>query len=393
MMLNAAAAPLGEIRGFDDGKGMHMATTTQKVVVIGGGYAGVKLARELDDTSDVTLLDRKEVFFHRIASLRASVDDAWTNAAFVPYDRLLDHGRVLLAKAVGILPAEHEVVLSTGEHIPYDILVIATGADYQEPARFAGSTVEEASKAFQSHQLHTARAESILVVGGGPSGVELSAQLRRTHPRTRLTLAHSGSVLLPSSNSRRLGRRAKAWLEDHGVTVLLDTFVSSSGGASRFQDQKGNAMGADVAFWTTGTTPNSLWLRLAGHGRWLDESGHIKVDAHLRVAGQRDIFAIGDVNDVAEAKLSPSAMAQGDAAAHNIRAQLQHGAKHAKQPQPYKPAPVRIFSVPFGPDGGGTVLPMLGRETAVLGNRATVAMKSKTLMVPYVRSLLRQPRA
>ncbi|KIF77233.1 oxidoreductase [Streptomyces sp. 150FB] len=371
---------------------MHMATTTQKVVVIGGGYAGVKLARELDETAQVTLIDRKEAFFHRIASLRASVDDAWTHAPFVPYDKLLDHGKVLLAKAVAIRPAERDVVLATGEHLPYDVLVVATGADYQEPARFTGTTVEEAAKAFRAHQQQTAQARSILVVGGGPSGVELTAQLRQTYPNARLTLAHSGSVLLSSSKSLRLGRRAQAWLEGHGVTVLLDTFVSASGGSSRFQDQAGNAMGADVAFWTTGTTPNTLWLRLAGHGGWLDAGGHVKVDSHLRVLGHRDIFAIGDVNDVAEAKLSPSAMAQGDAAAHNIRAYLQRGSKHGKQPQPYKPAPVRLFSVPFGPEGGGTVLPMLGKDAPVLGNRPTVAMKSRSLMVPYVRHLLRQPR-
>jgi NADH dehydrogenase FAD-containing subunit len=369
-----------------------MTTSTQRVVVIGGGYAGIKLARGLDETAQVTLIDLKEVFFHRIASLRASADGAWTHAPFIPYDHLLDRGQVLLNKVVGIRTAERVVTLATGDVLPYDVLVIATGADYQEPARFTGTTVDEAAKSFRSHQQRAARARSALVIGGGPSGVELSAELRRANPAATVTLAHSGTHLLPGHNSARPGRRAQAWLEAHDVRVLLKTFVSSAGGGpSRLQDQAGSPMGADVIFWTTGTTPNTLWLRLAGHGDWLTASGHVKVDDHLRVVGRREIFAIGDVNDVAEAKVTPSALAQGDAAVHNIREYFRRGSKHGGTARPYRPSPVRIHSVPFGPEAGLTVLPFHGRDTAVLGSLATVAVKSKSLMLPHVRGLLNSP--
>jgi hypothetical protein len=105
------------------------------------------------------------------------------------------------------------------------------------------------------------------------------------------------------------------------------------------------------------------------------------------VLGQRDVFAIGDVNDVSEAKLSPSAVAQGEAAAHNIRTFLGRG-KHGSNPRPYKPAPVRIFSVPFGPGGGTTLLPALGRDVVVLGNKATSVLKSRNLAIPAMHRLL-----
>lgn len=71
------------------------------VVVIGGGYAGVRLAKRLDATANVTLVDRKEVFFHRIASLRAGVRPEWTVTPFIPYDRLLRHGRLVVARRSG----------------------------------------------------------------------------------------------------------------------------------------------------------------------------------------------------------------------------------------------------------------------------------------------------
>jgi NADH dehydrogenase FAD-containing subunit len=370
-----------------------MATTTnaRRVVIIGGGYAGVRLARDLDRYADVTLIDLKEAFFHRIAALRASSDDEWTYAPFIPYDSLLTNGRVVHDKAIGIRTAERQVLLASGAVTPYDVLVLATGADYQEPARFTGRTIAEAATSFHSHQRRAAEARSMLVIGGGPSGVELSAELRRANPGATVTLAHSGSRLLSRLGAGRMGRKARAWLEAHDVRVLVNTFVSSAGGVgSRLRDQAGSPLGADVVFWTTGTTPNTLWLRLAGLGGWLDESGHVRVDGHLRVLGQRDVFAIGDVNDVAEAKLSPTALAQGQAAAHNIRAQLD-GVRHSTRPRPYQPAPVRAFSVPFGPDGGTTLLPVLGRDALVLGNRATVRVKSRTLMLPTVKELLGRP--
>ncbi|MFF4243439.1 NAD(P)/FAD-dependent oxidoreductase [Streptomyces sp. NPDC001822] len=367
---------------------MAMATTTRRAVIIGGGYAGVRLARQLDADVDVTLIDLKEAFFHRIASLRASADENWTYAPFIPYDSLLANGRVVRNKAVGIATAERQVVLATGHRVPYDVLVLATGADYQEPARFTGYSVEEAAASFRNHQRRVAQARSMLVIGGGPSGVELTAEVRKANPGATVTLAHSGSRLLSNHGTGRMGRRAQAWLEQHDVSVLLDTVVSSAGGTGmRLRDQAGSPLGADVVFWTTGTTPNTLWLRLAGLGGWLDQSGHIMVDTHLRVRGQRDVFAIGDVNDVSEAKLSPSAIAQGEAAAHNIRTYLD-GSKHGNSPRPYKPAPMRIFSVPFGSEGGTTLLPALGRDVVVLGNRATATLKSRTLVVPTMKKLL-----
>ncbi|MFD6310758.1 NAD(P)/FAD-dependent oxidoreductase [Streptomyces nigra] len=369
-----------------------MTANNRHVVIVGGGYAGARLARELDADSDVTLIDLKEAFFHRVASLRASADADWTHAPFIPYDSLLTHGRVVRNKAVGIDVEQRRLILATGHRVPYDVLVVATGADYQEPARFTGHTVAEAAASFRGHQRRIADARSLLVIGGGPSGVELAAEVRLANPRATVTLAHSGRHLLSHHGTGRMGRQARSWLERHDVKVLLDTSVSSAGGVGTgLRDQTGHALGADVVFWTTGTTPNTLWLRLAGRGDWLDERGHIKVDEHLRVVGRRDIFAIGDVNDVSEAKLSPTAVAQGEATAHNIRAYLGHG-KHGHLPRPYKPAPVRVFSVPFGPDGGTTLLPALGRDVLVLGNRATSALKSRHLGIPIMEKLLGRPR-
>ncbi|QNP74123.1 FAD-dependent oxidoreductase [Streptomyces roseirectus] len=357
------------------------------VVVIGGGYAGVRLAKRLDATSRVTLVDRKEVFFHRIASLRAGVHPEWTSTPFIPYDRLLTHGRIVVGKALRIDTDARHVVLATGERIPYDVLVIATGADYPEPARFTGTTVDEAAKTFAAHQQKIAGADHVLVVGGGPSGVELAAEIRLARPHVRVTLAHAGDALLDSTGSAWAGRRARTWLEAHDVAVRLGSFMAPGTEFGVYKDTHGEAVEADVSFWATGITPNTLWLRLAGHGDWLNPAGHVRVDRALRVAGLRDVFAVGDVNDAAEQKVTQAAISQADLAAHNIRAHLAAG-RHRKEPRLYR-APHRTpLIVPFGGADGLTLVPVPGGESAVLGSRTTTVAKAKTLMTPYMRRQL-----
>ena len=63
------------------------------VVVLGGGYAGMKAAKTLDDVADVTLVDPSDAFLHNVASWRALVEPSWIDRIFMPYDRLLHRGR------------------------------------------------------------------------------------------------------------------------------------------------------------------------------------------------------------------------------------------------------------------------------------------------------------
>jgi NADH dehydrogenase FAD-containing subunit len=114
----------------------------------------------------------------------------------------------------------------------------------------------------------------------------------------------------------------------------------------------------------------------------------VKVDKARRVQGWLDVFAVGDVNDATEIKITPAALAQADLAAHNIRAHLNSGGKHRKEPRFYRPIHRTPLIVPFGPADGVTLLPVPGGETAVLGSRTTTVTKAKTLMTPFMRRQL-----
>lgn len=99
----------------------------EKVVIIGGGYAGYEAARCLDKKFDVTLVAGGEVFRHIVFGLRVSVLPEKIPKMHIPYDNLLKRGSVKKCKATRINVEEATVTLSTEESLPYDYLVLATG--------------------------------------------------------------------------------------------------------------------------------------------------------------------------------------------------------------------------------------------------------------------------
>lgn len=100
----------------------------KKVVIIGGGYAGVSAAKACDRRFDVTLVAGRDAFHHTVGGLRASVVKGYDARLCPSYDNLLRHGRVLKLSAIRINPDVQTVMLSTNEEIPYDILILATGS-------------------------------------------------------------------------------------------------------------------------------------------------------------------------------------------------------------------------------------------------------------------------
>src|ERR1700693_447959 len=91
------------------------------VVVVGGGYGGVGVAKALDEDVEVVLVEPRAAFVHNIGALRALVEPAFLPKIFLPYDRLLAHGRVVRDRAVDV--NADRVVLASGESIAADYVV------------------------------------------------------------------------------------------------------------------------------------------------------------------------------------------------------------------------------------------------------------------------------
>src|ERR1700680_3625748 len=103
------------------------------VVVVGGGYGGVAVAKALDETSDGVLVEPKDAFMHNIAALRALVDPSWLPNIFLPYGGLLANGRVVRDRAVLVDP--HRVVTASGEEISAAYVLLGAGSRYPFPAK------------------------------------------------------------------------------------------------------------------------------------------------------------------------------------------------------------------------------------------------------------------
>ncbi|MGH3164104.1 MAG: FAD-dependent oxidoreductase, partial [Streptosporangiaceae bacterium] len=111
----------------------HTPPARPTVVVLGGGYAGVQVARPLDGLADVVLVEPKDDFVHNVAALRALVDPSWLERIYLPYTGLLGAGRVIQDRAVKA--DADRVILASGAELFPDYLVLATGSGYPFPAK------------------------------------------------------------------------------------------------------------------------------------------------------------------------------------------------------------------------------------------------------------------
>ena len=351
-----------------------------KVIIIGGGYAGTAVAKALDHKFDVTLIEKRERFFHDSGSLRAAVDGRWSRKIFIPYDHLLERGQIVRSTVVEATPAD--VLLENGQRLKFDYLVLATGSSYPFPARMASEKVTEAELAVRLANERIAQAKSILLIGAGPVGIELAAEIDSAYPGKPVTLIDPGDRLMPAFN-HELGERLYRGLQQLGVRVLLgdkllkmpaETNVTAveRPPLQTYLTEKGTQIEADIQIICFGQQLNTQYLHL---GSIVDERKQVKVNSHLQVQGYENIFAIGDIVNTGEAKLIGSAEAHARIVALNIER-----LSNSQTLLAHHPRSAAAVAVPLGTTGGAVQLP-LGKNGIVLGGWAASLFKGKTLLV------------
>ncbi|WIM09208.1 NAD(P)/FAD-dependent oxidoreductase [Enhydrobacter sp.] len=295
------------------------------VVIVGAGFGGLACARRLAKSDRrVTVIDRRN--YHLFQPLLYQVATAALSPAdiAIPVRRILWRARnvdLVMASVQGVDLARRRVALAEGGYVPFDVLVLATGARYNyfghpEWARHALSLkgIGDARRirtkllaAFEEAEIcpDPARREALLttvIVGGGPTGVEMAGsvaelarytlprEFRRIDPaRARIVLVEAGPRLL-AAFPERLSAYARTELERLGVEVRLDTKVEAvEAGRVRAGGQE---MGAGAIVWAAGVEgadgPGWLGAATGRHGR-------LKVDVDLSVPGHDGIYALGDV--------------------------------------------------------------------------------------------------
>lgn len=348
---------------------------SRRVVVIGGGVSGSLIAKSLQFHSDLTLIDQKEYFEIPWASLRAMVEPSFVERSVINHRDYLTNGRVVTSGAIDI--TETEVLTAEGRLIVYDYLVIATGHTESLP-----KTRTERLNQYQAEFEKISSARSILIIGGGPTGIELAGEIAVDFPDKNLTLVHNGSRLLefigPKASDKSLN-----WLTSKKVEVKLEQSIGLddiSDGGKTYITSDGETVTADCHFLCTGKPVGSMWLRGTLLKNNLNNQGRLMVDENLRVKGHKNIFAIGDITDIPEIKQGYLAQKHALVAAKNLKL-LMGGEKESKLVT-YQPRSVKVI-VSLGRRDAVAQLPF----TTVIGSVPGM-IKSRDLFVGKTRKKL-----
>ncbi|GAB3297148.1 NAD(P)/FAD-dependent oxidoreductase [Parasphingorhabdus pacifica] len=357
---------------------------TATVAIIGGGYGGITAAKALDDIAEVVLIEPRDTFVHNVAALRALVDPTWTDRLFLPYDQLLQNGRVIQDRAVRV--DAQAITLGSGQHVEADYVVLASGSSYPFPAKvdvFDSATAKTKLRA--THEELTG-ANSVLLLGAGPAGLELAGEIKQVWPDKSVTVVDPADDLLATMRfPSELHSELRRQLDELGVELILGTSLaepppSDPGEAKTFTatTHSGQQITADIWFRCHGVVPSTDYLaedlaaaRLA--------NGQLDLTAELRLPGHEHIFAIGDVTAVPEAKMAKAAELHAGVVATNIRSLIQQGGELAT----YEPAPPGI-SLPLGTAGGVSYAPSVG----VVGADQTSQLKGMHLRHEVYTELL-----
>jgi len=330
--------------------------TGKRVLIVGGGFGGLSAARVLAGTeAEVTLLDRRN--HHLFQPLLYQVATAALNPSNIatPIRRILRRAanvEVVLGEAEAVDLPGRRVRLRDGE-LPYDQLIVASGATHSyfghpEWERFAPGlkTVEDALAIRRRVLLAYEAAEreadaagrkpwlTFVIVGGGPTGVELAgalaeiarntlaADFRRFDAReARVILVEAGPRLLPAM-SEPSSAAARRQLEEIGVEVEAGQPVTAiDGGGVSIGPTR---VEARTVLWAAGVAASPLGRSL---GAPLDRAGRVRVQPDLSLPNAPEVFVIGDLAALEQdgkpvPGVAPAAMQEGRHAAENALATL-----------------------------------------------------------------------
>ncbi len=335
------------------------------VVIIGGGFGGLNAARSLRSAAvRVTLIDRRN--YHLFQPLLYQVATGGLSPANIsaPLRALLRRQanvQVLMEDVVDVDVSGRRVLLGDGD-LAYDTLIVAAGAthsyfghpDWEALARGL-KTIEDATsirrqilQAFEiAERSHDSKAIAALltfvIVGGGPTGVELAGavvelahetlrrEFRAIDPAgARILVVEAADRVLPPF-ARQLSAKARSALERMRVEVRTDTIVTGiEAGAVRLKTgDRIERIETHTVLWAAGVKASPLAGALAAKtGAELDRAGRIRVQPDLTLAPNPEIFVIGDMAQCLNAEgkplpgLAPVAMQQGRYAARLIEARL-----------------------------------------------------------------------
>ncbi|CAG8472899.1 15098_t:CDS:2 [Acaulospora morrowiae] len=378
-----------------------MSETKPKIVIIGGGFAGINVASKLESllhkTHQIILIERKSHFYLSIGGLRAAVEPGFEKKVFIPYDKMFKFNGKVIHATVTIIH-EKEVIVSTetefGTHIEFEYLVIATGSDYPAPAKTTAHEINEGVKHIKAQQDSIKNAKKILIIGGGPVGIELAGEIATNYTDKEITLVTSANTLLSEKFPMKLRDRLAEQLKELNVKLVMGEKIDL--GSSDIGDglspltletDKGTQIESDIQFFAAGAKPNTEVVRTLNESIIEEDTHLVKVKPTFQLSHDEygHIFAVGDVTNIHETKLAYRAGQHAEIVTKNLIALI-----NKKKLVEYKPAPEALF-VTIGKTKGAGLLPM---GSMVVGSFMVKNIKGKKLFADkYWKALNATPES
>jgi NADH dehydrogenase len=346
----------------------------RRVVIVGGGFGGLAAAHQLHHADvDVTLIDRKNHHLFQPLLYQAALGGLSASDCASPIRPALKRGTntgVLMAEVTDVDAEHRQVVLDRGDRLDYDSLIVACGgetsyfghdewrdvscglktlADAVDLCKRFYGAFEQAERTDDPAE----RAEwlTFVVIGGGPTGVEVAGQLAitaatMTRSFRRIDPSHAQVILLDAGDrlvaafSKKLSGKVRDELGQLGVTVREGARATAIDGRGvTFEaDGAGERINARTVVWAAGVRAVALTDALArATGAGTDHAGRIKVNPNLTVAGHPEISVIGDVASLEGpgGKPLPGLATVAIQQAHHVAKGIHRGGPGASEPFRY----------------------------------------------------------
>ena len=286
----------------------------KKLVIIGGGFAGAKIAKALESEFNVTLIDSKDYFEFTPSILRAIIKTKYLKKIQILHKYYLKKSKIIKGRVEEI--NKDKVILKNNSPLKFDYLVICSGSSYNAPFKEQDIVIATRGNHIMNYHSKLKKAKNITIIGGGLVGIELAGEILWKFPFKKVTIIQSKGKIL-SRNHQKSINYSKKYLENRGVKIIYGERAITKN-KDTILTNKGTKIKSDLVFICTGILPNSKFM-IPKFNKDLDDKKYIKVNSNLQLEKYSNIFSAGDVNNIIEEKTAQSAEKQAEIVIKNIK--------------------------------------------------------------------------